>query len=100
MGIFNKIWDVATDVGHMVTGIPTAQEKRAAKGMMDEQIKAYKEQTALTRSEIERKRGEEKAEKRRVEEKQIRQIKRGYRSSSMLGSTNSTEPDMNQKLGG
>lgn len=102
MGILGKVWDKTTDVLHKVTGIQTADERRNAQRLMSDQVKAYKEQTAITRAEVDRKRNEEVAEKRRIEEKQIRSLRRNYRGSSsgLLGSAPTTEPDMNSKLGG
>lgn len=103
MGILGDIWDKATDFGHWVTGTPTAAERREQKSMMEGQLNAYKEQTELTRAEIARKRKEEMAEKRRVNEKQIRMIRRGHsRSPGLLGSsdTQSTQAGMSEKLGG
>ena len=81
MGVLGEIWDVATDIGHAVTGIPTADQKRQSQQMMNDQVKAYKEQTEITRNEIARKKGEEVAEKRRIEEKQIRSLRRNYRAA-------------------
>lgn len=66
---------------------------------MNDQVKAYKEQTELTRQELARKKDEEAVEKRRVDEKQIRALRRNYRPGSMLGSQASSQPDMNAKLG-
>ena len=91
--------DKATDLYHSVTGTPTADQKRHMEKDIANQVKAYKEQSELTRKEIERKRGEELAEKRRVEEKQIRGLRRNYRSSGILGSQQAQQ-DQSTKLGG
>lgn len=64
------------------------------------QIKAYKEQTELTRKEIDRVKNEEAVEKRRVNEKQIRSLRHNYRSSGMLGGGDASQADMSQNLGG
>ena len=102
MGILHKIWDVGTDVAHAVTGIPTADQRRNDQKAMNDQIKAYREQTEITKQEIARKKGEELAEKRRIEEKQIRGLRRNYRGAGggMLGASSSGEADMSAKLGG
>lgn len=102
MSFWGNLWDKTTDALHTVTGIPTADEKRNAQKAMRDQVNAYKQQTELTRNEINRKQTEEKAEKRRVEEKQIRSLRRNYRSNSLLGSGSNTSSsnDMTQKLGG
>jgi len=100
MGILGDIWNVATDIGHKITGMPTADEKRSSQKMMNDQIKAYREQTEITRNEIARKKGEEIAQKRRVEEKQIRSLRHNYRApGGMLGGGQSNQPDMSDKLG-
>ena len=102
MGFLGDVWDKVTDVAHEVSGVPTADEKRNAKRMVTDQIKAYKEQTELLRAETDRKRGEEASEKRRVEEKQIRSLRRNYRgvNTGMLGANPAATPDMTTKLGG
>jgi hypothetical protein len=100
MGILGKIWDVATDIGHAVTGTMSAAEKRNAQGSMNEQIRAYREQTELTRSEIARKKGEELAEKRRINEKQIRSLRRNFRTQGLMGVSDSGMADMSNELGG
>lgn len=86
MGIFGKVWDVTTDVLHGVTGIPTAEEKRNARRLMNDQIDAYKKQTALAESEMKRIREEKMNAKKRLEEKQIRQLRRGRGGAGFLDS--------------
>lgn len=89
------LWDKATDVAHAVTGIPTADEKRNQQKAVNDQIKAYREQTAITKAEIDRKRGEEAVEKRRIQEKQIRSLRRNFRPAGFLN----TGADVTQPLG-
>lgn len=89
-----------TDKASEIVGLPTADEKRHKQKEVNDQIKAYKEQTELTRKEIEAKRGEAAAEKRRVDQKQIRQLRRNYGTGTLLGSSTPASPDMNNKLGG
>lgn len=86
MGIFSKIWDVATDIGHAVTGIPTADDKRNQAKMVRDQVEAYKKQTELTRSELARTQAEKATERRRVQEKQIRALRGSYRSPNIIDS--------------
>lgn len=97
----DKVWDVATDIAHAVTGIPTAQQVRAQNTLVNDQIKAYREQTEITKGELARVKGEEDAQKRRIEEKQIRSLRRNYRVGSLLtaGQEGGNE-DMTSKLGG
>lgn len=108
MGFLNKYIKFATDplgitsnLYHAATGTPTAQERRSQQNAVNDQIKAYREQTEITKSEIARKKNEEVAEKRRIEEKQIRSLRRN-RGSSLLGTqpTNDNDAGMTTKLGG
>lgn len=86
MSVFGSIWDKVTDAYHGITGIPTATERRDQARMVNDQIKAYRDQTEITKQEIAQKQGEESAEKRRIEEKQIRGLRRNYRPAGMLTS--------------
>jgi hypothetical protein len=89
------LWNFLTDVGHAVTGIPTAKEKRAQMNMANEQIKAYKDQTRMAQEELDRKRGETAAEKRRVNEKQVRMLRRNFKPAGFLDNGS----DLQSKLG-
>jgi len=64
---------------------------------VNQQVDAYREMTEITKQEIARKRDEENAEKRRIEEKQIRSLRRNYRSQGLLGQG---AEDNATKLGG
>lgn len=100
-GAANAFRDKATDFLHNVSGVPTADQKRQQSNLINSQIKAYKDQTELTRQELNRKSSEVAAEKRRVEEKQIRSLRRNYRAAGQgfLGTQASSQDDMNTKLG-
>jgi hypothetical protein len=104
MGFFSDAWDTVTDIGHAVTGIPTADEKRNAQKLIRDQVNAYKEMSEISKQEIASKKNELAVEKRRVDEKQIRSLRRNYRPQGIMGAagTSSTtiEPGMSQKLGG
>lgn len=65
---------------------------------INDQVSAYREMTEITKAEIARKRGEEVTEKRRIEEKQIRALRRNNRSQGLLGV--SSDQNQNAKLGG
>lgn len=93
-------WGVASEVYHAATGAPTADEKRNQAKAVSDQVKAYQEQTQITRDELSQKKNEVQAQKRRVDEKQIRFLRRNYRPQGFLGSQQSSEPDMSSKLGG
>jgi len=100
MGFFHDVWDKATDILHGISGMPTADDKRNQQKMINDQIKAYKDQTDITRQELNSKRDQVASEKRRVEEKQIRSLRRNYRAPGFLGGGESAQPDMTSKLGG
>ena len=97
MGHWYDPWGVASDIYHAVTGAPTASQRRDAQRLMNEQMKAYRQQTEITRQEIARKRDSEAVEKRRVEEKQIRSLRRNYRSQSLMGTADMGQADMSPK---
>ncbi len=93
--------DKGTDLFHSITGIPTAAEKRAVQNQINDQIKSYKEQTELTRKELTNKANEQAVQKRRIEEKQVRALRRNYRAGvALLGTQQTGQPDMSSKLGG
>jgi hypothetical protein len=78
------------------------QNDRDQRNMVNAQIKAYQDQTAMAKQQLDEARQATQAEKRRVEEKQIRALRRNYRAqgAGMLGVGSSASDDMNQKLGG
>lgn len=99
MGFFNEIkkainrgidWTIdpggiSSDVYHAVTGAPTASEKRGQARLMNEQIQAYKDQTALQTKAFNEAKQQREIEKRRVEEKQIRGMRNRSRAAGFLG---------------
>lgn len=98
--VFDWFTDKETDWAHSISGVATAAQKRMQQQAMNDQIKAYKDQTELTRKELASKKDQAISEKRRVEEKQIRALRRNYRSQGFLGGEASTQTDMNNQLGG
>ena len=102
MSFFGGIWDKATDFLHHITGIPTAADRRNSARLLNEQIRAYKQQTDLSRKMLNDKRNEEQVQKRRIEEKQIRSLRRNYGAGQggMLGQGNTNLTDITNKLGG
>lgn len=68
-----------------VTGHQSAAERRSMATQAQQQVQAYKDQSEILKSETDRKRGELQAEKRRVEEKQIRALRGSRRSAGFLG---------------
>ncbi len=94
--LFGPVADKAYDVYQGMQ-----DDKKAAQNAMNEQIKAYKEQTELTRNELANKANEQAVQKRRIDEKQIRALRRSYRAGgALLGTQQTNQPDMNSKLGG
>jgi len=83
--------DKANDLFHKVTGVPTSDERRNQQSMMNEQLNAQRESTKLQEDEIRTAQASQDAEKRRIQEKQIRGMRNQYRPSGFLN---------NQALGG
>lgn len=88
MGFFDSIVDTVSDVWHEVTGTPTAADRRKNQQLMQDQINAYKQQTALAESEMKRAREERLQAKKRLDEKQIRSLRRSNRSAGFMDSGN------------
>ena len=79
----------------------TKHKEAAMKSELNDQINAYKEQTRIAKEETDRKRGEQAAEKRRINEKQIRTLRRNYRPAGFLNNAASAPTgDLTQNLGG
>ena len=78
------------------------QAERDQRNMVNAQIKAYQDQTALARQQLDEARAATQAEKRRVEEKQIRSLRRNQRAQGvgLLGVGQPATQDMNSNLGG
>lgn len=79
-GAFNK--NIANAEGaafNAATGRPSQDDLRNQKYGINDQIKAYKEQTALTQQEIDTARAQQDVEKRRINEKQIRALRNNFR---------------------
>ncbi len=68
-----------SDVVSDITGMPSASEKREQANLINDQIKAYKNQTELTEKQINATRAEKDAQKRLINEKQIRSLRNNYR---------------------
>jgi hypothetical protein len=104
MGLFDSIGKALGDtfggVYHKITGTQNESEKRADQYAINDQIKAYKQQSELSNSELQKVQAEKDVQKRKINEKQIRALRSQYRpagagflnnnSSSQLGSDNTT----------
>ena len=107
----NKISEVSNpshvvedDSDNFLSGLANAvfgnnQARYEMQDLMEQQMRAYREQTELTREEINRKRNEQASEKRRIQEKQIRSLRRNYRPAGMLGVGAPASEDMSSQLG-
>jgi hypothetical protein len=91
---------LVSDAYHAVTGAPTEDMKRNMQKQITSQVQAYRDQTELTRNEVNAKNAEIEAAKRQVEEKQIRALRRNYSAQGLLGTQSTDQPDMSNKLGG
>jgi hypothetical protein len=114
MSFWNTIKDVVespiTAVGGLVSGLASSFLGKQGKGdsdernMINDQIKAYRDQTELTRQQLATTQAAQDVERRRIEQKQIRALRGTYRSAGLgaglLGSAGGTGSDMNTKLGG
>lgn len=106
-GLVTTVRDVADFAGSLV-GIPTREDRDKANRMMNDQIRAYREQTELSKKELDRLSKEKATEKRRIEEKQIRALRTRSSSRGLLGGGGGTNPSsaganesgMANKLGG
>ena len=87
---------LVSDAWHGLTGSPTAKQMRAQMNLANEQMNLYREQTRIAQEELDRKRDEMAAEKRRVEEKQVRSLRRNFRPAGFLDN----QDDLSNKLGG
>lgn len=103
MSLWTKIRDtlIKTGTAGLIDPERARQAERQQKELIAQQMRAYREQTELTRQEIDRVRGEENTEKRRIQEKQIRSLRRSQRAQGigMLGIGEPAAGDMSNKLG-
>lgn len=91
-GLYNKI-----------THNPSAAERRQQSNMVNDQISAYKEQTNLAREQLNRTRDEATAQKRKIDEKQIRSLRRNFRPAGFLNNQQANAEPVGgtvQNLGG
>jgi LAS superfamily LD-carboxypeptidase LdcB len=97
-----SIFDFILDPVKSLIGMPTSKDVDKQKKEMNAQIKAYNEQTKIAKEEQSRLKDEQTAEKRRIQEKQIRSLRRSSRSQNVgfLGSSQETQPGQSAKLGG
>jgi predicted DNA binding CopG/RHH family protein len=105
MGLFDVIKGIVKAPFDIVKGIVGGGNNKADKEnqrLLNQQIKDYKEQTRITNAELARVKDEKMAEKRRINEKQIRSLRGKGSSRGFLGSSNpeGNVPGMTSQLGG
>lgn len=94
-------WEKVSSLG-AYDPVESHRQEKEQREMINNQIKAYKEQTELTRQQLNETRSQMDADKRRVQEKQIRSLRRNFRpmGSGFLGVGASSTQDMTNTLGG
>ncbi len=108
MSWWDDIVDDVEGAFNAITGRPSAAQQRQQAADTQAQIKAYQDQTALAKEQLDEARNATDAQKRKVEEKQIRSLRSNYRSpnsgssgsAGMLGVGTGGTSDMNANLGG
>lgn len=65
-----------------VLGRPSAEDRRNQQYAINDQIKAYKKQTALTEKQIADAQAEKNVARRQIQEKQIRALRSNYRPTA------------------
>ncbi len=104
MSLWTTIRNIAespiTATTGIIGGILGNDDLKNQNKMVNDQIKAYKEQTALTRQQLDQTRAAQEVEKRRIQEKQIRSLRSNYRpAGGLLGVGNPATNDMTNQLG-
>ncbi len=101
---FKKVEDISGGLFNKITGRPSAAQTRAQQQQITDQVKAYQDQTALEKQQLDDARASQDVEKRRIQEKQIRNMRRSYSApragSGLLGQGQPVTQDINQQLGG
>jgi hypothetical protein len=96
--VYKSPFDVSKGIINTVTGKPDKNQQK----LINEQIKSYQEQSKLAKDELAKAKDQQIAEKRRIQEKQIRSLRGRGSSRGFLGSSN-PEPGnagLSNQLGG
>jgi len=96
----NQSTNFAGGIVNKMTGNPSAKDKRAQQQSMNDQIKAYRDQSELAQQQINEAKSSQDIEKRRIQEKQIRSLRRSYRPAGILGQGAPAADDVSNQLGG
>lgn len=104
MSLWTSIRDTWENVSSLGLYNPekSRQADRDQRNLVNSQIKAYQDQTAIAKSSLDEARAATDAVKRQVNEKQIRTLRRTNRAqgAGLLGVGAASSPDMNTQLGG
>jgi hypothetical protein len=103
MSFWTDVRDTVEQVGTLGMYDPKHARHQEAdqRRMINDQINAYKQQTALVKQQLDDTRNQEAAEKRRIEEKQIRSLRSSYRNSGIgVGMGQAGSQDTDSQLGG
>ena len=97
-----SIWDSIADVGKGIWDTVTGKGDREQKKLLNQQMKDYQEQSRITKEELAKAKDSQVAEKRRIQEKQIRSLRGRGSSRGFLGSSNpdAGTPGITTQLGG
>jgi len=98
MSFWTKVRDTWTNVSSL--GLYNREKDLEQARLVNSQIKAYQDQTNLAKQQLDQSRKSTEAESRRVQEKQIRSLRRNYRVQGLLGVGNPATQDMSNQLGG
>lgn len=90
-----------TVVGLLTLGAYDPDAKREQERMVNDQIKAYRDQTELTRQQLNESRAATAEQKRLVNKKQIRSLRQNYRAqgAGFLGVGQPAAQDTSSQLG-
>ncbi len=105
MGIFDTIKNIVRspyDIGKGIFNTLTGQGNKDQQKLMNQQMKDYQEQSRITKEELAKAKDSQIAEKRRIQEKQIRSLRGRGSSRGFLGSSapDAGTPGMTTQLGG
>lgn len=100
-GTLKAVDKISSKVFHKITGTPTSKEKRDTQRGIDEQIKAYKDQTEIAAKELASVKEQQNVEKRKINEKQIRSLRNNYRpAGGFLNNQGLSAPNNSADQGG
>lgn len=99
MSWWTKLRDKYVNIETM--GLKNPERDRETRGLIKDQIRSYQEQTNIAKDQLAQIRNEQDVQKRRIEEKQIRSLRRNYRAANvgLLGVGSPATSDTTSKLG-